>query len=296
MPAQTDPSFLRVARDVDVFRLRGATDERLLDEDRFLDFYTPEGIRHGILAYGLDERLRAVGLGDYEIAVTREDPFSHRLEIFVGTHRDDDHRILDLRVHLCEVEVPHRDGVHFAAMRIDWLTMQNPRLAFSALRPQLPGQVHPGTGLGRAMHNILVIMATRIGRDALVAVPAWQHLARLYQAGGYRFALDDENHRLYEVGVALSSLSFAAGAWAVERGFVRDAATGEVYRYRPAEMLLPLATTLRASLSAAADEVRVRVGATLVPRFVVDVDALRRSLRDDPVAGLDPDELGPRWF
>src|SRR6185312_11389377 len=103
--------------------------------------------------------------------------FSHRLEILLG-----DEHLCDLRVHLCRSTTqPPLDVV-----QVEWLLMQNPRGAFTAQRPRLPGQVLPGTGLGRAVHGLLVIMAGRLQRDALVVVPAHHHLAEGYVDAGYR--------------------------------------------------------------------------------------------------------------
>jgi len=294
---RTDPGFRRVMEAVDVFRLRTPDDGTFLHEDRFLDFYSAAGIRAGIEAYGLAERLAELGLSDFTIHIDREDAFHHRLVLALGDRDDDDHRILDLRAHLRDVVVDVGGAPRtFHALGIDWLAMQNPRAAFTAARPKLPGQRHPGGGLGRAMHNILLIMAMRIGRDALVAVPQRFHLARLYHRAGYRFARADENRALDEVGAALRGLSFAAGAWAVERGCVRHAPSteraGEPFAFVPKEMLLPIGVALKDVLRDAASALVVTVESALSPSFVVDTEALRRSLLAEPVPGLDPTNLG----
>jgi hypothetical protein len=294
---RTDPGFRKVMEAVDVFRLRSPAEGASLHEDRFLDFYSSEGIQTGLEAYGFVDRLRELKLDDYAVRVEREDAFHHRLILSVGGGNDDEHRILDLRVHLCDVQVPRSMGKHsFHALQIDWLTMQNPRATFTKARPRLPGQRFPGGGLGRAMHNILIIMATRIGRDALVAVPQRFHLARLYHRAGYRFARDDDNRALEEVAAALRQVHFAAGAWAVERGFVTRVSTGEAFVYQPREMLLPLGVGLKEVLKDVASSLRTTFEATIAPTYVLDVAGLRASLVEDPVPGLDPDDLGERWF
>lgn len=289
---RTDPGFKRVMEAVDVFRLRTPDDGTFLHEDRFLDFYSAAGIRAGIEAYGLAERLKEIGLGDFAIRIEREDAFHHRLVLTLDDSDDDDHRILDLRAHLRDVEVDVGGGPRtFHALGIEWLTMQNPRAAFTAARPMLPGQRHPGGGLGRAMHNILLIMAMRIGRDALVAVPQRFHLARLYHRAGYRFARAEDNRALDEVGASMRGLSFAEGAWAVERGCVRHATTGAPYTYVPKEMLLPVGVALKDVLRDAASALVATFESALAPVYVVDTDALRRTLIAEPVPGLDPSRL-----
>lgn len=294
---RTDSGFRKVMEAVDVFRLRSPPEGATLREDRFLDFYSTEGIQAGLEAYGFVDHLRDLGLADYAVHVEREDAFHHRLILSVGGEVDDAHRILDLRVHLCDVQVPRSTGEHsFHALQIDWLSMQNPRATFTKARPMLPGQRFPGGGLGRAMHNILIIMATRIGRDALVAVPQRFHLARLYHRAGYRFAHAEDNRALEEVTVSLRQVQFAAGAWAVERGLVLQVSTGEPFVYTPREMLLPLGVGLTEVLKDVASSLKTTVEATITPTYALDVAGLRASLQEHPVPGLDPDDLGERWF
>ncbi len=262
--------------------------DQLVEERRFVDFYTPAGLRRALEHYGIADRLVELGFPGFEIEVEREDAFHHRLQIFGGAGRTDDERLLDLRLHLREVSV---GAQRFEAVGIEWMAMQNPKATFGPAFPRLPGQRHPGTQLGRAAHNLLMIMTERIGRQALIATPARWHLARLYLRAGYRFASPASNDTLMEVGVCTRRLRFAAAAWAVERGCVRDASTGAIYAYEPEEMLLPLSPMLKLRLRLAVVAVR-EAARTLAPRqFEIDVELLQQSLRDAPVEGLDPDAI-----
>lgn len=290
-----DPSFERARRQLraweltdDPARLPLAAVDELVEEARFVDFYAPAGLRRALEHYGIADRLAEMGFDAFEIVVEREDPFHHRLQLFSGGGRTDEERLLDLRLHLREV---HVGDEHFQAVGIEWMAMQNPKAAFGTAFPRLPGQRHPGTQLGRAAHNLLMIMAERIGRQALIATPSRWHLARLYMRAGYRFASPAQNDVLMEVGVCTRRLRFAAAAWAVERGCVRDATTGEVYTYQPDQMLLPLSPMVKLRVRLAVVAVREAARALTPRQFEVDVERLQQSLREDPVEGLVPDAI-----
>jgi hypothetical protein len=292
-----DRRFRAVARALDLVTLTGANEPEIANA-RFLDFYSEEGIRAAIAAYGLDRRLADIGLANPDIVVTRDDPFRHRVELFCTGQRSDDARILDLRTHLVRIRV-HASAPERAAhdaLAIEWLTMQNPTRPFTVERPRLPGQRFPGTGLGRAMHNLLQIMAERIHRDAILVVPAHFHLARLYARAGYQCLSLDDHIELEHAATALRPLAFAAQAWAVERGCLVRAADDAPFVYRPASMILTLSAQLTDDLVRAAATLRATLVERLAPSFRLDRDRLVASLRADPVDGMDPDDLDAAWF
>jgi hypothetical protein len=312
-PPSLDPHFLRTARRLRVLELM--SDHGSLDgfddmdmelvpghpegrsQTHFLDFYSEDGLRLGMKAYGIDERLRSLGLGDYQLKVSREDAFHHRLEVFLGAGRDLEHRLMDLRVHLRHVRFKddqlalEGDGEResFPVLVIEWLCMQNPRGSYTPHRPRLPGQSGPSTGLGRAMHNILILMAQRTRREGLLNVPEHFHLATLYQRAGYRYPSLEKEHELKAALHATKDLPFAAAAWAAHRGFLfEDTPAGRVpWRYEPVEMLLPLTPRLKRRLPGIIDRLNDTLHGPREPRLVVDTEALRESLAKEPIEGLE---------
>ena len=64
-----------------------------------------------------------------------------------------------------------------ALLRIEWLLMQNPRARFTAQRPRLPGQKHPGLGLLADVIALLIVACDRLQLGGLLFVPAHYHTA-----------------------------------------------------------------------------------------------------------------------
>lgn len=284
--------MLRVAPDLERIAARlTAADLRAVDDDdddmfaarsnpAFVDVYTEAGLLRALHEYGVVSDLKARGLGDFEVRITRDDGFRHRLVLTLP----DGSCVMDLRVHL--QERPLVEGLEVAVVVIDWLTMQNPRLSFSPDRPRLPGQEHPGTGMGRKVQELLVLLCRRLGRDALVSVPERFHLAVLYRKIGFVAvnAADSAGvEAALHAGVA-SGLTLTQLAWAVERGFVLDA-TGARWAYTPHTLVCPVSGRLQRAARAMSSSGGARGAAGLT--LHIDLDGLRASLRNDPVDGVE---------
>lgn len=289
---RVEPRFEEVARRLTMLQLMDpgpAGDGDLLARgDRFAHTYTEAGLRTAIHEYGLDEKMRALGIHEFQLRITEEDPFRHRLEVLLDDPVLEDPHLMDLRIHLTRVGLPGVEE-HADVVMVDWLLMQNPRARFSVERPRLPGQRYPGTGLGRDVAQLLFLLTRRVQREALIVVPERFHLAELYRRGGWRAINLDAEHELADVLTATHDLSFAARAWAVERGLVRDQ-HGVPFEYRAHERLLPVSERLDEALSPGGFFMLKEVLRPPRP-FQVDVEALRESLRADPVVGLDPEAL-----
>lgn len=258
---------------------------------RFADFYSEAGLRRAFAAYGVDEGLAARGLADWRIRVERDDPFHHRLVVFVEDPDDVDKRVADLRIHLARTALrAEPDADQWDVVVVEWLSMQNPRAAFAADRPRLPGQRHPGTGMGRIVHDLLVLMTRRLARDALVNVPERAHLVELYLRAGWRFVDAGRAVRVRAALDAASAVPFAHRAWAIERGFVVDE-SGAPFVHEPLEMMLPVSERMQEAVDAA-DGVLARlmryVTGPDAPRLRLDEAGFARSLVEDPVEGLPP--------
>lgn len=290
---RVDPHFEEVARRLTTLELTDpgteAGSEGLLDgAGRFVRTYSEAGLRTAIHEYGLDAKLRALGITEFQLRITEEDPFRHRLEVLLDDAPLEHRHVMDLRLHLSRVGLPDVEE-HADVVIVEWLLMQNPRASFSAVRPRLPGQRFPGTGLGREVAQLLVLLCRRVQREALIVVPERFHLAELYRVAGWRPVNLDEETVLSDVLHATRSLAFAARAWAVERGLVRDD-HGVPFVYHPHERVLPVSERLEQAL-APGGFFMLREALRAPRPFQLDLAELRRSLREDPVAGLDADAI-----
>jgi hypothetical protein len=217
-----DPRFARIARRLTALELQAGHDDDDLsaEPNLFVGLYSHEGLLRVLDVYGVKKKLEDIGLGDHRIHISREDAFRHRLYVVV-----DEGPIMDLRLHLQEDVVA-----------VDWLLMQNPRRAFAENETPLPGQTHPGTGLGRTVGDLLVLLAARLHKSALVTVPERWHLALMYARIGYR-SVDDALHRALAVDRfrEREKRSIAEIAWAIDKQRIVDD-DNKPYLYVPIHM------------------------------------------------------------
>jgi hypothetical protein len=164
-----DPALERIAARLTAADLRansGDTADLFDDHERpfvdvDVDVDSVAGLQRVIHELGLDDALRRCGLEDHHGVITRDDDVRHRMQLLLSAGSP----IMDLRLHLQEAAVIHGDAI--AVVVVGWLLMQHPRRGFSVESPRLPGQRHPGTGLGRVVHGLLVLLWRRLGRDGL---------------------------------------------------------------------------------------------------------------------------------
>jgi len=273
---------------VDPFEAAGPTTAR-----RFAGFYSRSGMRRVLEAYGVHRALEDRGLDSYHVAFSTSGVSDHRLQLLLDGVEDDDHRLLDLKVSLrrmAERELGGGGDRRLDVLEVVWLAMQDPTAGFTADRPRLPGQRHPGLGIGNVMHNMVLLMARRLRREAVLNVPERFHLALIYLEAGYIPVDDGWLREVVAAYRAVADLPLAAGAWAAERGCLRRADGGR-WRYRPAPVVAPISGPLRRRLDGLRGRLRRRWQALGARGVRLDRDALRRSLEAEPVEGLSPEAV-----
>jgi hypothetical protein len=136
-------------------------------------------------------------------------------------------------------------------LAVQWLALQHPRGTFTPDRPRLPGQRHPGLGIGRQLFDLLVGWGSAWGKDALLNYPEYLHNARFY-APPFVFLSAPEQGRFEALGRDLSNVHIAEASAAMEDGRVVDTATGETAAWEPGPMIMPLTDRVRQVLEAPA--------------------------------------------
>jgi hypothetical protein len=208
--------FVSIASRLDPATLggdRGLTSEDLVRDlgPRLLGYYTPEGLEHALVRYGIFQHLGRLGYDALRVAVDSE-ARGGRLRV-LGQADGTEHTLLEVVLGWETIGDSHLLYVH-------WLNLRNPRARFSPERPRLPGQDVPGLGLAREAGELLGRMAVRIGLDGLALRPAWLHTAYAAHRMGMRFFDPARQGRFEALLRDLHTLSLLESTLAVSEGRV----------------------------------------------------------------------------
>ena len=234
--------FRRIARTLPA-DLLGADDDAILadlggDAERLLGFYTQDGVERALEAYGVFDTLRARGYSRFSVSLDL-DEFTHDLRVYA-----DDYLVCECRLRQargatdpCFAEWQRRFVPELLV--VEWLSLEDQRRQFDARRPRLPGQRHPGSGVGAEVMTLLTLCARRLKLHGLIEVPERFHNAVIYRRRTHFFDPIMEGRFLALVDL-LEGRSLNALAWAMERGAVIDTRTGEPVAWPAREQVCPL--------------------------------------------------------
>jgi acetoin utilization deacetylase AcuC-like enzyme len=192
-----------------------------------LGFYTAEGIEYALERYRILPFIRRLGFEQLRVDVDEVNGCD-RARVW-GT--DDKSKTESV---LMEAEFARRRVGEFTVLFVNWLSLRNPRAAFGAKRPKLPGQEVPGLGLAREVTKLFELMAQRLVLDGVAFRPSWFHMA---YAGRHsaRF-LDPARQGRFEALLRdLASVPLLEATRAVAEGMVT--LNGAPYRWEADEMV-----------------------------------------------------------
>jgi len=170
-----------------------------------------------------------------------------RIQVFLREKKPDN-LIVDLKIKE-GVFVPRDRPVPGFALRetksliVEWLTLQNPAAEFSEKRGSLPGQRHPGLGIGKKVMDLFIFLAKLTRKDGILAFPAFYHNAVLFSRY-FHFYSPEKEGEVQSIRRTFSHMPIKQLAWAVHLNCLRTAA-GAVYEWKAEEQLFPLAKELR---------------------------------------------------
>jgi hypothetical protein len=244
-----------------------------VSDDLFLDRLTAAAIERDLEA-GIYDQLGLRGYSGLRVEISRHEREHHMRLMGAGV----DEPLVDLRMSemTCVPKEAHlRD--HGAEvlylLAVHWLSLQDPRAQFSPARPALPGQTHPGLGVGRHLLSRLMAWAYDWGKDALVNYPAYYHNAVFYSRL-FTFLSPKRQGRMEALRRDLSALSVTEASWAVEQGRVVEEPGAKVLRWQASEMVAPITRVLKSyvksddycqAAAAAEQKVKYRLVAPGVP-------------------------------
>ena len=207
---------------------------------RLLGFYSRQGLELAVERAGFLDRIRNLGFEQPTLEMDVDNPAWDTVRLYGDRRRRE--LLIELRVRVDRHTVPG-----LSLLRIEWLLLQNPRARFTAERPPLPGQTHPGLGVLQETVTLMVLVCDRLQLDGLIFVPSHYHVAR-HGRKTMRF-LNPEAEGLYRaVQKALGGLTLAQAAAAVEGGRVVDTRTGQPFAWSPTPMVFPVSDRFRAML------------------------------------------------
>ncbi len=206
------------------------------EKTRFLDFYTRHGLELVFERAGFLDRLRDLGYAHPTLALQLDDPGGQTLRIFGGPDRRE--LLVELRLRRDRRSLP---GLEL--LSVEWLLLQNPRADFDAGRPRLPGQSHPGLGMLNDVVAMLQVACERLHLDGLIFVPSQYHVAA-YSQGYLTFLELDARARFEALLELFRDTPLPEATRAVAEGQVVEAETGEVFRWQPSPMVLPVSDQL----------------------------------------------------
>lgn len=170
-----------------------------------------------------------------------------RYKIFLG-ETNSANLIVDLKIR--EGRLKPRDKppfppefFEFEFLILEWLTLQNPLLHFSRKRPPLPGQRHPGLGLGKKVVDIFVYLARLTHKDGVLAFPAYFHNALLFTRY-FHFLNPEKQGEVLAIEKAFPDIPFKHLAWIVYLNCLREEG-GKVYEWVAEEQVFPLNRSLK---------------------------------------------------
>jgi len=156
--------------------------------------------------------------------------------------------------------------------------LQNPQADFSAERPRLPGQRHPGLGLAKHVMQLLIHLTKTQQLAGILNFPEFFHNAYFYLEHFY-FC----DPRLKNVVLALrrdlNELSLAELSWAVYHGCVIDMTTGQNYEWQAEALVLPLDKNMKRYFGSLEYEQNV-YDAMAVSNFVLHREKFDKVLLD----------------
>lgn len=271
------------------------------DDDRWLGFYTREGLRTALHKYGFFRDLERLGFRDCRIQIRTDDPDQHLFRLHSG-RPDVDEPLIELTVRRDFLrprtgEVDRLDDRPRPMLTVDWLLMQNPTASFRADRPPLPGQHFPGLGVGAQVLEMLRNICHRLDLAGITTVPSYFHNAVFYSREFHHF--DPRWQGLFEALMRdlLDRLdgSVVAASWALHWDLVEapDSPDRPVSWFQQL-MIDPISESLQSYFADSAYRDQSRQ-TRQDHRFEVDRHRLDDRLRARGIAPFDPDRIA-EWI
>lgn len=206
---------------------------------RILDYYTNHGVEFALEEYGLMDDLRERGFDPLRLNIDPSDADRQRMSLH-GAKDGAEHLLVELLVRQATAPAPKSMGdvPDLRFLSIEWMMLQNPTEPFSLRRPKLPGQSHPGLGVGERLMNMMLQAAKRLELDGVSHHPSRYHIAFI-GAGQFIFLDPAIQGRFEALRGVLIELDLAEAAWKMEHSEIVDA-KGDPIEWEPEVCVVPV--------------------------------------------------------
>ncbi len=211
--------------------------------DLLLNYYSREGMTRAFEEYGILKILRKKGFDDFIVAFNVDDPYRQLLRVYYGGLEEPENLLVELI--LREGVIRTRDegdggggDGNYPILIIEWLCLQHPRTSFGPERTPLPGQSHPGLGIGHEMLEFLVVMGLRLKKAGLMNRPQYYHNARFYHEK-FKFYNPVREGQLVALIRDTGDYGLTDVTWAIHHGCLRDRRTRKKVIWEGDEQVYP---------------------------------------------------------
>lgn len=214
----------------------------------FLDRLAIEDLKVSLFKTSFLSAMVQKGILKPKIEIQRVEPDEHRLLIF-NEEEQKPVKWIELRLALAKLELPALEGYRpartpFEMLAINWAMLQNPHASFSRIRPRLPGQEHPGLGLGRKCQEFLVYLSNELACAGLINHPQYFHNAVFYR-DEYFFVDPLRQGELLAMIRDLAKYPVDVSSPAVADGKLIDARRRTAIEWHPEVMVCPTRQRLK---------------------------------------------------
>lgn len=223
--------------------------------------YSRRDIEEALERFGILGQARARGYRDPTVAILPSSGFGPTIRLFGDTART--LLLMEVRLDLDRVSI---DGMDL--LKVEWLLLQDPGLAFHAGYRPLPGQAHPGLGALADVVAWLVTLCRESELDGLSFRSSHYHIAALAKRR-LRFPNPDDRRSFLAIRRATRGMSLSEATRAVDEGRVVDRRTRKPIPWAEVLMLLPVSEGLETHLTHQEDgeesDVEPEVDAVVLP-------------------------------
>mgnify|MGYP000994322578 FL=1 len=222
-------------------------------QQRFLGLYSREGIEKALMRYGVIHALAQIGYPNVSVDLDTHDPFRQRLRI-AASQQDEQH---DSKVPLVDLIVRQQKYPDFAGalpemptfpepfLFVEWICLQDPMRKYRRNQIPLPGQSHPGLGMGWQVLLILKLMARRMGSPGLFNCPEFYHNARFFHRF-FHFAAPAAEADLLAIDRDTFPIHSVETSWLIVHRLLKRHELQTPYEWKGTPQILPLHPLLHA--------------------------------------------------